>query len=147
MDNSISINLEGNNTMNPLSFSWKAFFSDGSILEQYENSIEHKFKEVQENPNKLIRFSLANKDYSQYFIVDLQNGFIIYNNYKNLEIEKKENIRLIYFRRHKVTLTESGKEVEHTITYYLGFQYNDKLGNNRQIVLQIDEQGNFVIGD
>jgi len=133
--------------MNSLSFSWKAFFSDGSILEQYENSIEHKFKEVQDNSNKLIRFSLVNKDYSQCFTVDLQTGFIIYNNYRNIEVEKKENIRLIYFLRHRVILTELGKEIEHIITYYLGYQYLDKNNNNQKIILQISKNGSWILGD
>jgi hypothetical protein len=143
----MDINLGGNNSMNSLSFSWKAFFSDGSILEQYENSIEHKFKEVQDNSNKLIRFSLVNKDYSQCFTVDLQTGFIIYNNCRNIEAEKKENIRLIYFLRHRVTLTELGKEIEHTIEYHLGLQWVTINNENRKIILQISKNGSWVLGD
>jgi len=147
----MDINLSsGNNSMNSLSFTWKSFFSDGSILEQFENGIEHKFQEIKDNPNKLIRFSLINKDFSQCFTADLQLGIIIYNNYSikdiNLESsEKKENIRLIFFRRHRVTLTEAGKEVAHIITYYFGLQWNDNLGKNQKIILKIDEQGNFII--
>ena len=130
-----------------LSFVWQGLFSDGTKIEQFDkDGTEHKFKEIQDNFNKLIRFSLVNKDYSQCFTIDLQNGFIIYNNYRNIQTkEEKQNIRLIYFRRHRVTLTEAGKEVSHTITYHLGYQYLDKLGNNRQIVLQIDEQGNWIL--
>jgi hypothetical protein len=150
MDNSMSINLEqGINSMNPsLTFFWKAFFADGSIIEQFENGIENKFQLIKDNFDKLIRFSLVNKDYSQCFTIDLQKGFIIYNNYRNIntKIEKKENVRLIFFRRHRVTLTQEGKEMEHVIHYHLGFQYSDKNGNNRQIVLEINSEGNFILG-
>jgi hypothetical protein len=39
-----------------------------------------------------------------------------------------------------------GKESGHIITYHLGFQYIQN-GNNRQIVLKIDSQGNWILGD
>jgi len=44
-------------------------------------------------------------------------------------------------------MTDSGKEVEHITKYHLGFQYNDKNGNNQKIILQIDENGNWVLGE
>jgi hypothetical protein len=140
--------IGGNNSMESLNFYWKAFFSDGSILEQFENGIENKFQKVKDNFDKLIRFSLVNKDYSQCFTVDLQNGFIIYNNRLPTDNrEKKDNVRLIYFRRIRKILNEQLQEVKCIIHYHLGFQYNDKLGNNQKIILQIDEQGNWILGD
>jgi hypothetical protein len=141
-------NIEVNNSISDLSFHWKSFFSDGSIIEQFENGIEHKFKEVLEKFNKLIRFSLVNKKYSQCFTVDLQNGFIIYNNYniKYTEVEKKENIRLIFFRRHRVEIgTQDLKEKKHTIEYHLGYQWTSINNENRNIILEIDQNGDFII--
>jgi hypothetical protein len=133
----------------PLSFFWKARFKDNSELNQFENNgIENRFQLVKDKFTELSYFYLISKDLSQCFTVDLLHGLIFYNNHQKIDynpLEKKENIRLIYFRRNKVTMTESGKEVEHIIKYHLGFQYNDKLGNNQKIILQIDENGNWIL--
>jgi hypothetical protein len=144
----MDITLGGNNPMKPLSFFWIALFKDNTKIEQYENGIEHKFKEVQEKMQELVYFNLTDRK-GHFFTVDLINGRIGYNYLPlpYLESTEKENIRLIFFRRHKVEMTELGKETEHTITYHLGFQYNTKDGNNRQIVLQIDSEGNFIINN
>jgi hypothetical protein len=124
-----------------------AEFNNG-VLFQFENGIEHKFKEVQDRINDLEFFHLYHKDgmTNINFIVDLKKGLIkTLDAEEPKEIEKKENIRLIFFRRHKVTLTESGKEVEHIITYHLGFQWLDLNNQNRNIILQINENGDFII--
>ena len=139
--------MDLNMNNNSFSFTWKAFFSDSSILEQFENGIENKFQLVKDKFDKLIRFSLVNKDYSQCFTVDLQNGLIIYNNYKNIEDNKKENCRLIFFRRHRVEFGSNLQELGHNIIYFLGFQYNTEDKQNKKIILQIDSVGNFIIGD
>jgi hypothetical protein len=151
MDNTMDINLGDNNSMKSLSFFWKARFKDNSELNQFENNgIENRFQLVKDKFTELSYFYLISKDLSQCFTVDLLHGLIFYNNHQKIDynpLEKKENIRLIYFRRNKVTLTESGKKIEHTITYFLGLQYNLENNENRKILLQIDEQGNFLIGD
>jgi len=148
MDNSISINSNnGNNSMNPLSFTWKAVFSDGSIIEQFENDVENRFQLVKDKFNDLILFSLVNKDYSQCFTVDLTHGLIFFNNHLSVENKEiKDNIRLVFFRRHTVELNQVGKETNHKIEYHLGFQYL-KDGKNQKIILIIDEKGNWVLGD
>jgi len=148
MFNSINTDLRvGENTIEPISFFWKAFFSDGSILEQFENNKEHRFQEVIDNFDKLIRFSLVNKDYSQCFTVDLEHGFIIYNNFKNLNIEKtdKQNIRLIYFRRRQVKMSMSGKIKSHNINYHLGIQWQDSEKRNHKAIFIIDKEGNWYL--
>ena len=147
MDNPISNNnIEVNNSIFNLSFLWIAEFEEDCIF-QIENGIEHRFQEVKDRFNELKYFTLQHKEKEISFTVDLVNGFIIYNNYKNPEIiEKKDNIRLIYFRRKKITMTESGDQQSYQIWYFLGFQYLDNLGNNRQTVLKIDKNGNFIVG-
>ena len=147
MDNTMDINLGDNNSMKSLSFYWMAEFSNGVIF-QFENGIEHKFQEVLDRINELEYFHLYHKDGMSNinFIVDLKKGLIkTLDAEEPKEIEEKQNIRLIYFRRHRVTLTEAGKEVSHTITYHLGLQWNDNLGSNQKTILKIDEQGNFII--
>ena len=148
MDNSMDIKINsGNNPIDSLSFLWIAEFEDDCIF-QIENGVEHRFAEVKDRFNELKYFTLQHKEKEISFTVDLINGLIIYNNYKNTEIvEKKENVRLIYFRRNKITMTESGDQQSHQIWYFLGFQYLDKLGNNQKIILRIDSNGSFLIGE
>lgn len=150
MSNSIDNNFEIDNSISNLSFLWCAIFKDGSKIEQFENREERRFQEVKEKINELAYFNLKNNN-GKLFSVDLLNGLIGYNDlvlpYRETK-EKKENIRLIYFRRHKVEIGQQDlKEKSHTITYHLGYQYLDKLGNNRQIVLQIDNKGNWILGE
>jgi len=148
MDNSMDIKINsGNNPIDSLSFLWTAEFENDCIF-QIENGIEHRFAEVKDRFNELKYFTLQHKEKEISFTVDLINGLIIYNNYKNTEIvEKKDNVRLIYFRRNKITMTESGDQQSHQIWYFLGFQYLDKLGNNQKIILRIDSNGSFLIGE
>jgi hypothetical protein len=150
MDNPISNNIEVNNSISNLSFLWTAVFKDYSYISQLENGIEHRFQEIKERFNELKYFSIYNKDTNQYFIIDLEKG-LIYNNhisYNEQDLkEKKENIRLIYFRRNRITMSESGQNQSHTVTYHLGYQYLDNLGNNQKIILRIDSEGNFAIGE
>jgi membrane carboxypeptidase/penicillin-binding protein PbpC len=140
-------NLEIKNSVSNLSFLWIAEFSDDCIF-QIENGIEHRFAEVKDRFNELKYFTLQHKEKEISFTVDLVNGLIIYNNYKNIEVvEKKENVRLIYFRRNRITMTESGQEQSHQIWYFLGFQWLNSKKENRQTVLKIDENGNWVLGE
>jgi hypothetical protein len=151
MDNPISINFGGDNSISNLSFIWTAKFKNSDDICQFnfETGIENRFQLVKDNFDNLEYFILWNKE--QTFTVDLLNGLIYFN--KELmnkidSIDKKENCRLIYFRRHRKEIGEIDlKEKSHTITYHLGFQYNDKNGNNRQIVLIIDKNGNWILGE
>jgi len=146
MDNPISSNnIEVNNSISNLSFLWIAEFENDCIF-QIENGIEHRFAEVKDRFNELKYFTLQHKEKEISFTVDLINGLIIYNNYKNTEIvEKKENIRLIYFRRNRITMTESGVETKHDITFFLGLQWTTIDNENRNIILQINQNGDFII--
>jgi hypothetical protein len=148
MDNTMDINLGGGNSMPNLSFYWIAEFEEDCIY-QIENGIEHRFKEVQDRIQELKYFTLQHKEKDLNFSVDLILGIITFNkNYQaGIKNEEKQNIRLIFFRRHKREFNQNLKEINHTITYYLGYQYLDKLGNNRQIILQIDSEGNWILGE
>ena len=149
MSNSIDKNLNsGNNSMDSLSFYWMAKF-ENKLLFQFDNGKENLYKEVMENFDKLQYFHLYHKDGNKRFIVDLKKGLIKFNDCEEpIEVEPKENIRLIYFRRVSISIGEKDlKEKSRIINYHLGFQYNDKNENNRQIVLRIDEQGTWVIGE
>ena len=141
----ININ-SGNNSMNSLSFHWYARLLDESIIYQFEkDGTENKFQLVKDNFKDLRYFYLTN-NLDKTFCVDLVNGLIFFNNHLSINKEKKENCRLIFFRRHRIEMTEKAIEKSHSIEYHLGYQYNDKLGNNRQKVLIIDNPGNWVLG-
>ena len=150
MSNSIDINLGGEQSNANLAFIWIALFKDNTKIEQFnEDGTENKFKLIQAKISELAYFNLTDRN-GHMFTVDLINGRIGYNYLPlpYLESTEKQNIRLIFFRRHKVEIgTRDLKEKKHIIEYHLGFQYNDKLENNRKIILIIDEQGNFVLGD
>ena len=142
---------KGDNSMSNLSFSWIAIFKDGSKMEQFENGKENLFLQVKSRFDDLVYFSLTNSK-GKLFTVDVIKGLIGYNDlllaYRDEHLQDKENIRLIYFRRHRVEIGEVDlQEKSHTITYHLGYQYIDKLGKNRQIVLQIDSEGNWILGE
>lgn len=146
MENSISVDLKSTNSIDTLQFHWIAEFQDTSYIMQFEDGQEHLFSEVRNRMNELKYFCLYNKDNMVYnrFTVDLEKGQIYYNNgslisYSDI-IEEKKDIRLIFFRRHTVVLGES-----HNICFFLGLQYNDKSGNNRKIIFQIDKQGNYTV--
>ena len=149
MSNSIDKNLgRENNSMNSLTFHWVAIFKDGIKISQFDkDGKEHRFQEVKDNFYKLAFFHITNNK-GKMFCVNLEQGILGFNDlvlpYRNSK-EIKKNIRLIFFRRHQVTMGDNGKEQNHTITYHLGFQHNDEKGNNKQIILQIDEEGNFII--
>jgi len=134
--------------MGELTFLWIAIFSDGTKIEQIdENKIEHRFQEVKDRFEDLVYFNLTDKR-GHLFTINLINGLIGYNKLEFPYIEsteKKSNIRLIYFRRNTITMTESGDQQSHTITYHLGYQYLDNLGNNQKIILRIDSEGNFIV--
>ena len=140
-------NLKINNSISNLSFLWQAEFTDETIF-QIQNGVEHRFQEVKDRINKLKYFSLINKYTNQAFTVDLTKGLIYSGgiSYSEQDLkEEKNNIRLIYFRRNTITMTESGNQKSHTVIYHLGLQWNDNLGNNRQIILKIDSEGNFIV--
>jgi hypothetical protein len=142
-------NIEVNNSISNLIYYWKAYFKDGSSISQFENELENRFKLVKEQFNDLIFFELYNKNNQEdRFIVDLERGFIFKNKITNYPESKetKNNIRLIFFRRHTVNIgTVDLQEKSHNIIYFLGLQYNTEEGNNRKIILQINEDGSFVI--
>jgi hypothetical protein len=151
MDNTMDINLGSeNNSMNSLSFIWTAIFQNGNKIEQFDkDGTEHKFKEVQDKLSDLVYFNLKNNS-GKMFSINLINGLIGYNRleFPYIEIEeKKNNIRLIFFRRHTIHMTEAGHPIDHIIIYHLGCQWNDESGQNRQIILKIDEQGNWILGE
>lgn len=149
MSNTIDLGLESINSMDALSFHWVAIFDDGCIF-QFEDGKENKFQKVLDRITALKWFTLKHKTTGLAFTVDLVRGVILFGHGQNVATEfdkTKSNIRLIYFRRNKVELGEKGEKLSHTIIYFLGYQYSDNVGNNHKVIMQIDKDGNWILGD
>ena len=127
-----------------LKLHWTAKFKNGEILNQFKDGKESLFLDVQNKFNELEYFNLQHIEKSLNITIDLMSGliFINDNDWWGLDlISKKKNIRLIYFRRNRVTT--KGKR---DIRYYIGYQYNDNVGRNKKVILQVDNNGNIIIG-
>ena len=152
MSNTIDLSLSADNRMKALSFQWIAFFKDGSSIPQFDfhSQTENLFKLIQDKLGELKYFMLRHSTEDIIFTVDLINGIILIG--KNQEIapelvKEKTNIRLIYFRRVRNEIGEADMKVMSTeITHFLGFQYLEN-GINKKLILQIDKDGNCLIGD
>ena len=124
---------------------WIALFNDNTELEQYDvNGKERQFIEVKDKFNKLEAFCLVG---SKSFEVDIKRGNIYINSEKlTVNDEIKNNIRLIYFKRH-IHKIENNKETSHEMFYFLGYQYNDDCGNNKKIMIKIDKNEDYSLGN
>jgi len=143
----------GNSMLNlELKFNWTAVFNDSTQISQYEVDMsEHLFKEVLDNSDKLTSFYIVHLTLPLKITVDLTRG-LLFINAQQQDVgpelqEEKQNIRLIFFRRHTVKLTPEMLESGHNIVYFIGYQYNDKSGINHKVLLQVDQDGNITIGD
>ena len=131
-----------------LKFTWTAEFSDSSTISQF--TPEHQeilFKEVQTRFSDLTFFSLTHTEKPIIVKVDLTQGIVYVNDVQRSlgESEVKTNIRLIFFRRHRHDMNMNGHELEHSVFYFIGFQYLDEQGSNVQKFLQLDQEGNILI--
>jgi hypothetical protein len=134
--------------MSNLSFYWIAIFKDGTRINQFnEDGSENMFQLIKDRFDELGYFNLTNMK-GKLFTVSLLNGLIGYNDlvlpYREAK-ERKDSIRLVYFRRHRVEMTDNGIKKSHTIEYHLGLQWVNSNNENRNIILQIDENGDFII--
>lgn len=132
-----------------LDYHWKAEFEDGKILYQFDKDKENLFKEVRDNFNKLNTFILYHISKPFKIIVDLKKGLIYFNDVQVTEpdlLKKKDNIRLIYFRRNKVHFNEKFEQTGHDIIYFIGYQYTNN-GKNKKVILQVDKNQYITIGD
>ena len=133
-----------------LNFTWIAIFKDESIVEQFQDNQEIKFQIVKDKFNDLDLFVLKHKTKPLQVVVNLRRGLIFWNDVQKVSddlLKEKNNIRLIFFRRHVVDLGSTGKELAHKLMYFIGYQYTDNTGRNKKVVIQLDQNGNMIIGD
>jgi len=129
---------------------WLAIFKDGTKINQFnEDNSENRFKIILDKLAELKYFILDFKEKNIQFIVDLEKGLIT-NSFKqliNIYPKNKNNPRLIHFRRHQIKMSINGKEKSHKIEYHLGIQWQDSEKRNHKIILIIDSEGNWILGD
>jgi hypothetical protein len=139
---------------------WEARFSDGAKIRQFEDidqGLERPFKEVLEQQDKLVEFSLINVVTGTIYRLDLTTGRIGVMRGNTTEVHAPEpdhsqkRVRLIYFRRMAVDMAFSGVDYttspEKVVAYFLGYQYNDSLGRNKKLLLQIHEDDTIWISE
>jgi hypothetical protein len=141
------------NSLN-LKILWKARFDNGLVIYQKDShGVEHSFQEVKDNFSHLKVFTFYHIAKPLEVSVDLERGLIFINNKQQQIVNQdliyiKKNIRLICFRRHRVKIeNKSLKQTEHDIYYFIGYQYQDQHDKNRKVLLQVDQEGNIIIGD
>jgi len=137
---------------------WKAQFSDGSILNQFddiEQTKEHLFKEVLEKQSQLLLFYLFNTCTQKIYSVNLPLGVLSVgqpSEFESDQLQPSAQNRLIYFRRIVRELSIGPKTITvnlnegklKQISYFLGFQYTDEKGNHKKVI-QIFENDNITI--
>jgi hypothetical protein len=122
-----------------MTYVWKAIYNDNTELNQYKDGKEVLFKEI--NQDKLIAFRLDN-ELGRHIIVDLKIGMFVVNgsifSIPNIS-GRKENYRLIYFRRVARNITMHGAVEQDVITEpYIGFQVTID-GKNHKAMVSIKE--------
>lgn len=115
---------------------WKAIYTDGGFLNQFEEEKENLFKDVDEQ--NLTRFEVEVN--SKRYWVDLETGtFGVGTEEIKFEIPEDCKLRLIYFRRVKQTMSiganiASAKEIQQC----LGWQAT--IGDiNHQRIMKVTE--------
>jgi len=133
-----------------LKLTWHAYFNDNTHIDQYNvvTNTENPFQTVLDKFDKLVLFELTHLYKPLTIKVDVLNGNILINN-STFILNKypKHNIRLIYFRRNKVDIDVKGEAFNHRVFYFIGYQYNTSKGENRKVILVVDQEGNMSIGD
>ena len=143
---------------------WVATFKDNPLplfqyhcsLEDGKSAIEVPFSQVLEKQDELTHFALLNRHNGTWYQVDLQKGTISIaqgmDNVQFLEpradMLRKDGIkyRLIYFREVTRNFDNNLQEVgDHSVNFFLGFQYTDSEGHNRKRLMCITAEGRIVI--
>jgi len=116
-----------------LAYLFECHFKDGTFIQQTQEDVssvdptKSAFYDVLQRIDDVLVFGIVNG--SHVYVVDLRDGHFIIddvpfevNTGKELPTTDCE-YRLIYFRRHRHTVTMGYSDVEeHTVDYHLGWQ-------------------------
>ena len=125
---------------NPMKYKFIAYYNDGTTFCQNDKDISvtdnnrSSFYDI--DHDKLEAFSLEDKDTNSYAVNLTDGHFEINGKLFRFHDENLSGFRLIFFRRHKHTITP-GEEPIHNIVFRMGWQANTKDGKNIQRVMEI----------
>ena len=130
--------------MNKLKYLFEVTYKDGSIYKQNEEDkpvikeIGSSFSDViQENVKTFTLIGEGNR-----YMVNLEDGHFEVNGIPFLMHEENDllkDFRLVFWRRHTHSFNRTmAEETSHIIVYRLGWQANDRKGNNIQQIMQIE---------
>jgi hypothetical protein len=154
MGESNNMPAELNSQTFPLKYLFKVLYHDGSTFEQSnddKSQIDPKrsaFYDVLNSGKKIRSFGLFSQDggRDQALVVDLIDGHFEHNGMVIMPGEILPGpapLKLIYFRQHQHDFTATyhadgpatdQKEVDHRITYFIGWQCNINGKNYKQVL-------------
>ena len=124
---------------------FRAVYDDGSFFDQTHEDVSSKgvgtcFSDVEHD--RLSQFQLISVDGDDCYTVSLHDGHFEVNGVQFfMHDEELFNFRVIYFHRHRRhhRTTEDGEyvQVAHEVSYRLGWQANDRRGNNVQRIMEV----------
>lgn len=146
--------------MQNLKYLFVACFSDGSILDQPPADVsktdpkKSAFFDVLQRESEITSFHLFEADPehdAKKFSVSLQDGSFCVNGVRfKMHDEELTDFKLIFFRKHDHRINQQvifdGKggltpgqveELSHTITYRIGWQAHNHMGQNVQRIMEI----------
>lgn len=135
----------------PIGFHWRAEFTDGTIVKQYDDDgTPHKFQEVQDREDSLVYFWLELMDAPNTTVigVDLTDGSFNINDFVINPLKDDEpwaafgpEFRVINFRRVRKHMNTLGEQWE-DMDYFIGWQTTHQ-GKNYKKLMKIGFDGTF----
>lgn len=116
-------------------------YNDGTVFEQNEEDrssqdpLKSAFFDIKHEI--LVKFTLTGNGHE--YSVDLLDGHFEVDGVPFFMYEGElQNVRLVFFRRHRHTInTGEMEELSHIITYRIGWQANEPDGKNVQRIMEI----------
>jgi len=124
-----------------LKYYFTVLYKDGTKYEQNKQDVSLTdskrscFFDVKQD--QVLEFMLS--DETKDVIVDLEDGSFYINDIKFFMHDQGEGLkdfRLIFYRQHEHDFNLGMEEVAHRIRYCIGWQTNDKNGNNVKRIME-----------
>ena len=126
-----------------LKYLFVAGYKDGSYYQQNEADVsctdEKRSCFFDVDQEQVWDFILNDKE-GNWFLVDLVDGHFEVNGkpfFMHDQGEGLKDFRLIFYRQHEHDFNLGMEEVAHRIRYCIGWQTNDKNGNNVKRIMEI----------
>ena len=125
--------------MTRLKYLFTSEYSDGTFFKQNEEDVSmndpKRSSYFDVDQNRLVGFCLSGE--GSLFGVDLRDGHFEINGVPFFvhDVELTD-FKLIFFRKHRHTVTLGGEDVSHLISYRLGWSATDQNGQTIERVLQ-----------